>query len=215
MALSLLRHVRHSYRPHTAVLSESEDGLWSPLPAAAGRPERPGAGRSSSSAPTSSTPTPAASPRTCAVSSRVRPTPVRWLVVDAGAITSVDYSAARVLRGAARRSGGARHRPGPGASPRPRCRRTSTATASSDVIGRERVFDALHEALAAIREQRLGRVERSDEGTSDEWQKESRDAGRVSSEKQETRSRKQRRKATVFFPLETRPSTLFAFRVCY
>jgi MFS superfamily sulfate permease-like transporter len=26
------------------------------------------------------------------------PTPVRWLVLDAGAITSVDYSAARVLR---------------------------------------------------------------------------------------------------------------------
>ena len=26
------------------------------------------------------------------------PTPVRWLIVDAGAITSVDYSAARVLR---------------------------------------------------------------------------------------------------------------------
>src|SRR5262249_57615607 len=35
MALSLLHHVRHSYRPHTAVLVE-EGGHWRPIPARAG-----------------------------------------------------------------------------------------------------------------------------------------------------------------------------------
>ena len=51
-----------------------------------------------SSGRTSSTPMPAASRKTSAASSIGAPTAVRWLVVDAGAITSVDYSAARVLR---------------------------------------------------------------------------------------------------------------------
>ncbi len=78
------------------------------------------------------------------------PEPVRWLVGDAGAITSVDYSAARVLRDLQADLGGkgvtlvlvhaqkflladlVRHR-------------------LIDLIGPERVFGALHAALAAIR----------------------------------------------------------------
>ena len=97
MGLSLLRHVRHSYRPHTAVLVEDSAGRWRTIPAVPGAQSQPGlvifqfgadlfyanAGR---------------------FAKDVRglvdeaPTPVRWLVLDAGAITSVDYSAARVLR---------------------------------------------------------------------------------------------------------------------
>jgi len=97
MGYSLLRHVRHSYRPHSAVLVEAAGGHWRSTPAAPGTQSAPGllvfqfgaelfyanAGR---------------------FAEDVRrlvdraPTPVRWLVVDAGAITSVDYSAARALR---------------------------------------------------------------------------------------------------------------------
>ena len=76
-------------------------------------------------------------------------TPVKWLVVDAGAITSVDYSAARVLRElqqdligrgialvlvhteSSLRADLHRHR-------------------LSDVIGADHIFDTLREALAAI-----------------------------------------------------------------
>jgi MFS superfamily sulfate permease-like transporter len=96
IVLSLLRHVRHSYRPHTAVLVV-DGGQWRPTSAAPGALSGPGlvifqfgadlfyanAGR---------------------FAEDVRglvdgvATPVNWLVVDAGAITSVDYSAARVLR---------------------------------------------------------------------------------------------------------------------
>jgi MFS superfamily sulfate permease-like transporter len=79
-------------------------------------------------------------------------TPVRWLVVDAGAITNVDYSAARVVRALQddlTRTGVGlvlvhaqvslladldRHR-------------------LTDVIATEHIFDSLHEALATLRGQ--------------------------------------------------------------
>ncbi len=96
IVLSLLRHVRHSYRPHTAVLVE-DSGQWRPMAAVPGALSGPGlvifqfgadlfyanAGRFAEN-----------------LRSLVEgaATPVKWLVVDAGAITSVDYSAARVLR---------------------------------------------------------------------------------------------------------------------
>ena len=96
IVLSLLRHVRHSYRPHTAVLVE-KDGQWRPIPAVPGAVSGPGlvvfqfgadlfyANASRFAADVRGL-VEGASP------------PVKWLVVDAGAITSVDYSAARVLR---------------------------------------------------------------------------------------------------------------------
>jgi sulfate permease, SulP family len=97
MAYSLLRHVRHSYRPHSAVLVEEAGAQWRSTSAIPGIQSGPGlivfqfgadlfyanAGRFAED-----------------VRSLVdrAPTPVRWLIVDAGAITRVDYSAARVLR---------------------------------------------------------------------------------------------------------------------
>jgi sulfate permease, SulP family len=97
MVLSLLRIVRHSYRPHTAVLIQGEGGLWQLTPAVPGAVTEPGlviyrfgaalfyanAGR---------------------FTDEIRglvgphPSPIRWLVVDAGAITRVDYTAARMVR---------------------------------------------------------------------------------------------------------------------
>ena len=97
MALSLLRHVRHSYRPHTAVLVEDAAGHRLPIAATPGALSEPGlvifqfgadlfyanAGRFAED-----------------VRGLVEraPTPVNWLVVEASALTSIDYSAARVLR---------------------------------------------------------------------------------------------------------------------
>jgi len=152
MGLSLLRHVRHGYRPHTAVLVEDAGGHWRPTPAVPGALSGPGlvvfqfgadlfyanVGRFAED-----------------VRALVEqpPTPVRWLVVDAGAITSVDYSAARVLLGvhqdltrdgivlllvhapSSLRADLARHR-------------------LADVIGADHVFETLREALAAIHDER-------------------------------------------------------------
>jgi SulP family sulfate permease len=151
MAFSLLRHVRHSYRPHTAVLVEDGVGQWRPKPAVPGALSGPGlvvfqfgadlfyanAGR---------------------FADKVRglvegaPTPVNWLVVDAGAITNVDYSAVRVLRGLQddlMREGVVLLLVHAQSSLLADLERHHLI----DDIGADHVFDSLHEALAAIREQ--------------------------------------------------------------
>jgi SulP family sulfate permease len=148
MVLSLLRHVRHSYLPHAAVLVKDGNGQWRPVPAVPGATTGPGlvilrfgadlfyanAGR---------------------FAETVRglvgegPPKVRFLVVDAGAITNVDYSAAAMLRtlqedlvrldvvlvfvhvSPSLRADLARHR-------------------LTDVVGAGYVLDTLHEALAAL-----------------------------------------------------------------
>jgi SulP family sulfate permease len=149
MALSLLRHVRHSYRPHTAVLVEDGRGQWLPIPAAPGATSGTGlvvfqfgadlfyanAGRFAEDV---------------RVLVERAPTPVRWLAVDAGAITSVDYSAARVLRGLQDdlvRAGVTLVLVHAQSSLRADLERHRLAA----VIGADHVFDSLHEALAAIR----------------------------------------------------------------
>jgi MFS superfamily sulfate permease-like transporter len=153
MALSLLRHVRHSYRPHTAVLVQDDAGQWRPTPAVAGALTGPGlvvfqfgADLFYANA--------ARFVHDVRLLVEGAPTPVRWVVVDAGAITSVDYSAARVLRDfcddltrdgvvllfvhteSSLRADLERHR-------------------LLDVIGAGRIFDTLRDALAAIRERRV------------------------------------------------------------
>jgi len=97
MVLSLLRIVQHSYHPHTAVLTKGEGGMWKLNPVVAGAVTEPGlviyrfgaplfyanAGRFSDEIRLLAGPGPSS---------------LRWLVVDAGAITHVDYTAARVVR---------------------------------------------------------------------------------------------------------------------
>jgi SulP family sulfate permease len=152
MVLSLLRHVRHSYRPHTAVLVE-DAGQWRPTAVVPGALSGPGvvvfqfgadlfyanAGRFAED-----------------VRSLIEraPTPVKWLVVDAGAITNVDYSAARVLRDLHEdltRDGVVlvlAHAQSSLQADLDRHRLT-------DVIGTDHIFDSLREPLAMIRGQRV------------------------------------------------------------
>src|ERR1700721_2393047 len=42
IALSLFRHVRHSYNPHTAILAPNANGRWVPIPAVPGKETEPG-----------------------------------------------------------------------------------------------------------------------------------------------------------------------------
>ena len=147
IALSLLRHVRHSYRPHTAVLVE-RDGHWQPIPATPGAISAPGvlvfqfgadlfyanAGRFATD-----------------VRGLVgaQGAPVKWLILDAGAITSIDYSAAHVLADlhqelAARGvSLVVVHAPASLLSDLRRHR-------LFDIIGSDHIFDTLRETMAAI-----------------------------------------------------------------
>jgi len=151
MVLSLLRHVRHSYRPHTAVLVQDESGVWCPIPAASGARSGPdlvvfkfGADLFYANAGAF-----AEDVRTLVERSH---TPLRWLILDAGAITSIDYSAGRVfeqLLGDLTRAGVELiviHAPESLRADLVRHRLTR-------VIGSGCIFESLHEALAAIRRQ--------------------------------------------------------------
>lgn len=94
--LSLLRHVRQSYRPYTAVLKLDPVHGWISQPARPGCETQPGlilyrfgADLFYANAPRFAD----------GVLSLVRcaPHPVRWLIVEADAITNLDYTAARVV----------------------------------------------------------------------------------------------------------------------
>jgi MFS superfamily sulfate permease-like transporter len=98
MVVSLLRVVRHDYHPHSGVLQANPDGSWKLVPAAPHVVTEPGlvlyrfgaelfyanAGRFLEE-----------------VTQVVQPMPsaVKWVVVDAEAMTHLDYTAARVLQG--------------------------------------------------------------------------------------------------------------------
>jgi sulfate permease, SulP family len=149
IVLSLLRHVRHSYRPHTSVLVPDATGRWVPVPAAPGLQTEPGLivyrfgadlfyaneGRFADE-----------------VRSLVEhaPAPVRSLVIDAGGVTAVDYSAARLVRDLC----GDLQRAGVEvtvARVSPYLRADMDRHHITEVIGPSHIFATLHEALGAVR----------------------------------------------------------------
>ncbi len=97
VVLSLLRHVRHSYRPHTAVLAPDAAGRWLPVPAQPGTQSEPGLVVYRFGADLFYANERRFSDEVRALVAQA-PTPVRCLVVEAGAITDLDFSAARTLR---------------------------------------------------------------------------------------------------------------------
>jgi SulP family sulfate permease len=152
MALSLLRHVRHSYRPYTAVLID-DDGYWRPTPAVPGTISGPGLiifqfGADLFYANVNRF---VADIRSLIEGAS---TPVKWLVVDAEAITSIDYSAARVLRDVHQDLVN-RHVSLILARAVPSLRAHLVHHRLIDVIGADHIFYTLREALAAINDQRI------------------------------------------------------------
>jgi SulP family sulfate permease len=147
IVLSLFRHVRHSYRPHTMMLAPDATGTWLPVPATPGKVTDPGlivyrfgadlfyanANRFADEA------------RELV---RQAPTPVRWFIVDCSAITDIDYSAAQVMRGLledfARRELKVLF-----ARVNPYMRADMDRHCLTPVVGEARIFRTLHEALAA------------------------------------------------------------------
>jgi MFS superfamily sulfate permease-like transporter len=154
IALSLFRHVRHSYSPHTMLLAPDAAGRWVPTPALPGKETEPGLivyrfGSDLFYANASR------------FADEVRalvdhaPTPIRWFVVDAGAITDIDYSAAQTVRDllgdlAQRKVGIIFAR----VSPYLRSDVDRHRIAAS--IGETRIFATLHEGIAAARRDMSG-----------------------------------------------------------
>jgi sulfate permease, SulP family len=97
IALSILRHVGHSYRPHALLLAADVAERWVPGPATPGEETEPGLivyrfGSDLFFANAKRFADQVRALLDCA------PTPVRWFVVDASAITDIDYSAAQSIR---------------------------------------------------------------------------------------------------------------------
>ena len=147
IVLSLLRHVRHSYLAHTSVLVE-KDGQWQPIPAEPGTVSGPGLVVIQFGADLFY-----ANANRFAADVRGlidgAPSPVKWLVVDAGAITSIDYSAARVVEDLQR---DLLHRNVTLVlvHAEPSLLNDLRRHRLYDVVGEGHVFDTLREALAAM-----------------------------------------------------------------
>ncbi len=97
VTLSLLRHVRHSYRPHTMVLASDKAGRWLPVSATPGLETEPGMVVYRFGADLFYANDNRFTDEVRALIEHA-PTPIRWFVVDASAMTDIDYSAARSLR---------------------------------------------------------------------------------------------------------------------
>jgi len=97
IALSLLAHVRHSYRPHAMMLVPDEHERWVAIPAVPGKVTQDGLIIFRFGADLFYANVNHFADAVVALVEHA-PAPVRWFVIDAAAITDIDYSAARALR---------------------------------------------------------------------------------------------------------------------
>ncbi len=148
MVLSLLRIVHHSYHPHTAVMVQDQKGERRAMPAGPDVVTEPGLVIYRFSAPLFY----ANANRFCeeirSLATHTR-APVRWVVVDGGPITHIDYSAARgilQLQQDLSRDGVRLAFAHVGSDLRADLDRHHL----TEVIGTAQLFDTLREALAAV-----------------------------------------------------------------
>lgn len=154
IALSLFRHVRHSYNPHTMMLAPNASGRWMPVPATPGRETEPGLVVYRFGADLFYANANRFADEVNALVEQA-PTPVCWVIIDAGAITDIDYSAARAIRDLLDDlEGKGVHMVFARVSPYLRSdmdRHRITAA-----IGEQWIFPTLHEGIAAVRGARDG-----------------------------------------------------------
>ena len=147
IALSLFRHVRHSYRPHTMMLVPDATGRWMPRPATPGEVTAPGLIVYRFGADLFYANQNRFADEVRALVAQA-PTPVHRFIVDAGAITDVDYSAAQTLRDLidelARQEVGMIF-----GRVNPYLRSDMDRHGITAVLGETRIFATLHEAIAA------------------------------------------------------------------
>jgi MFS superfamily sulfate permease-like transporter len=148
MVMSLLRIVQHSYHPHTAVLVEEKGGLFQLTAPVAGAISEPGlviyrfgaplfyanAGRFADE-----------------IRGLAKAGSVRWVLVDAGPITKVDYSAARAIRELLIELAD-RYVQLALAHVEPELQADLDRHQLTALIGRARIFDKLHDAITHYRE---------------------------------------------------------------
>jgi MFS superfamily sulfate permease-like transporter len=165
MVVSLLRVVQHSYHPHSGVLIADGSGAWKLVPVAPRVVTEPGlvlyrfgaalfyanAGRFLEEA-------------SCVI--RPMPSAVRWLVVDAEAMTHVDYTAARVVLGLKKNLTEAGVELAFARVPWD-LRADFDRHHLTEAIGQSRIFNRLHDAIAAFEQQAKPSEENVSERVSD------------------------------------------------
>ena len=149
IALSILRHVRHSYRPHALLLVSDVGGRWVRGPATPGMETEPGliVYRFGSDLFFANAKRFADQVRALLDGA---PTPVRWFIVDASAITDIDYSAAQSIRDfidELKRRGVQIVF----ARVTPYLRSDMDRHHITDAVGEKWIFATLHDAVAAVR----------------------------------------------------------------
>jgi len=148
IALSLIRHVRHSYRPHTAVLVPGAADQWTLTPATPGVQTVPGLIIYRFGADLFYANDNRFVDEVRNLVGRA-PTPIRWFIVDAGAITDMDYSAAQSIRDLLNEL--SRQKVGMiFARVSPYLRSDMDRHGITAVIGQTRIFTTLHEAVNAV-----------------------------------------------------------------
>ncbi|MGA2895812.1 MAG: SulP family inorganic anion transporter [Xanthobacteraceae bacterium] len=154
IALSLFRHVRHSYSPHSMMLAPDQADRWIPVPAIPGKETAPGLIVYRFGADLFYANVNRFADEVRALLDRA-PTPVHWFIVDASAMTDIDYAAAQTLRNVLddlkRRKVEVAF-----------ARVTSYLRSDMDrhhitpVVTEKRIFATLHEAIAAVRGDPVG-----------------------------------------------------------
>jgi sulfate permease, SulP family len=150
IALSIFRHVRHSYSPHTMLLAPDVTGRWVPVPAAPGEQTEPGVIVYRFGSDLFFANAKRFADQVRALVYRA-PTPVRWFIVDASAITDIDYSAAQSVRDLVDEL----KRRGVSivfARVSPYLRSDMDRHHITEAVGEKRIFSTLHEALAIVRD---------------------------------------------------------------
>ncbi|NKB18682.1 MAG: SulP family inorganic anion transporter [Pseudanabaena sp. CRU_2_10] len=94
--LSLIFHVRHSYRPHSAIIIPNENKYWQPIPVRMGSISAPGLIIYRFSRDLFYANATFFSEEVQSLVKSVDP-PVRWFILEARAITEIDYSASQML----------------------------------------------------------------------------------------------------------------------
>jgi sulfate permease, SulP family len=147
MVMSLARIVQHSYHPHTAVLVEEPGGLYQLTAPVPGAVSEPGLVIYRFGAPLFY----ANADRFADEIRGLAGSAVRWIVVDAGPVTKIDYSAARTVRELLAELAD-RHIELAVAHVEPELQADLDRHHLTGLIGPALIFNRLHDAIAHFRE---------------------------------------------------------------
>ena len=146
--LSLTLHVRHSYRPHSAIVLPDDHRQWQLIPVQMGSVSAPGLIIYRFSCDLFYANATFFSEEIESLVKSATP-PVRWFILEARAITQIDYSASLTIRDVAQELATQNVTFVISGLP-PEVKRQFDRDRLTDLIGAERFFNHLEEALAAF-----------------------------------------------------------------